>query len=100
MASDRWQHPQRGRLKCNVDASFLDQLNRTSIGICIRDDEGTFELAQTIMLSPVYSVVVGEALSLSNALQWLSDMQFDNVGVVLDSKITIDVFHHRRVDVT
>jgi len=37
---------------------------------------------------------------LFHALQWLSDMQFDDVDVVLDSKITIDVFHHRQVDVT
>ena len=100
MASDRWQRPQRGRLKCNVDASFSNQLNRTGIGICIRDDEGTFVLAQTIPLSPVYSVAVGEALGLFHALQWLSDMQFDDVDVVLDSKITIDAFHHRQVDVT
>lgn len=27
-------------------------------------------------------------------------MQFDEVDVVLDSKITIDAFHHREVDVT
>jgi len=84
----------------NVDASFSNQLNRTGIGICIRDDEGTFVLAQTIPLSPVYSVAVGEALGLFHALQWLSDMQFDDVDVVLDSKITIDAFHHRQVDVT
>jgi hypothetical protein len=66
----------------------------------IRDDEGTFVLAQTIPLSPVYSVVVVEALDLFHALQWLSDMQFDDVNVALDSKITIDIFHHRQVDVT
>jgi hypothetical protein len=100
MASDRWRRPQRGRLKCNVDASFSNHLNRTGFGICIRDDEGTFVLAQTIPLSPMYSVAMGEALGLFHALQWLSDMQFDDVDVVLDSKITIDAFHHRQVDVT
>jgi hypothetical protein len=98
MASDRWQRPQRNRLKCNVDASFSNQLNRTDIRICIRDDEGTFVLAQTILLSHVYYVVVGEALGLFHALQWLSDMQF--VDIVLDSKITINAFHHHQVDVT
>nr|ABN08771.1 probable reverse transcriptase At2g02650 -, related [Medicago truncatula] len=46
------------------------------------------------------SVVVGEPLSLFHPLQWLSDMQFDNVDFVLDSKITTDAFHNRQVDVT
>jgi ribonuclease HI len=100
MASVRWQRPQRGRLKCNVDASFSDQLNRTGIGICVRDDEGTFVLAKTVSISPMCSVAVGEALGLFHALQWLSDMQFDNVDFVLDSKITTDAFNHRWIDVT
>jgi len=42
MSSVRWQRPQQGSLKCNADALFSDSLNRTGIGICIRDDEGTF----------------------------------------------------------
>ena len=46
------------------------------------------------------SVVIGEALGLFHALQWLSDMQFDNVDFVLDSNITTDAFNHRRIDVT
>jgi len=75
-------------------------LNKTGIRICIRDDEGTFVLAQTISLSPVHYVATGEALCLFHALRWLSDMQFDDVNVVLDSKITIDTFHHHQVDVT
>ena len=33
----RWQRPQRGGQKCNVDASFFDQLNRTSIGMFLRE---------------------------------------------------------------
>jgi len=100
MASVRWQWPQRGRLKCNVDASFSDPLNRTGIGIYVRDDEGTFVLAKTVSISPTCSVVVGEAIGLFHALQWLSDMQFDNVDFVLDSKITTDDFNHHRIDVT
>jgi ribonuclease HI len=89
----------RGLLKCNVDALFSDPLNRTGIGICVCDDEGTFVLAKTVFISPTCSVVVGEALGLFHALQWLSDMQFDNVNFMLDSKITTDAFNHRQTDV-
>ncbi|KEH21136.1 hypothetical protein MTR_8g098925 [Medicago truncatula] len=86
MSSVRWQRPQQGRPKC--------------IGICIRDDEGTFVLAKTVSISPMCSVAVGEALDLFHALQWLSNMQSDNVDFILDSKITTNAFNHRRIDVT
>jgi hypothetical protein len=48
----RWQPPSLGRVKCNVDAAFSDQFNKTGIIICIRDKEGTFILAQSIHISP------------------------------------------------
>jgi len=38
-------------------------------------------------------VHVGEALGLFHAIEWLSDMQMDNVGFVVDSKTTNDSFH-------
>jgi len=37
-------------------------------------------------------VDVGEALGLHFALQWLSDMQLDNVNFETDSKLTVDAF--------
>jgi len=33
-----------------------------------------------------------------HALEWLSDMSFDNVDFALESKVTIDFFHHDHVD--
>jgi len=44
----------------------------------------------------LYSVDVGEALDLHNALQWLSDMQLDNVDFETDSKTIVDAFHATR----
>ena len=97
---NRWHKPQQGRYKCNVYASFSSIRNRTGIGICLRDDEGAFVLAKTMSVSPMSSVHVGEALGLLYAMQWMQDMHFDNVDFVLDSKITMDAFHTRRIDVT
>jgi len=94
---NQWHKPQQGRYKCNVDASFSSIRKRTGIGICLRDDEGAFVLAKTMSLSPMSSVHVGEALGLLYAMQ---DMHFDNVDFVLNSKITTDAFHTRRIYVT
>jgi len=44
----RWQPPEHGRMKCNVDAAFSSQHNKTGISICIRDENGVFVLARTV----------------------------------------------------
>ena len=41
----------------------------------------------------VYPIVVGEALGLYHVIQWMQDMQFNNIDFELDSKITRDDFH-------
>jgi ribonuclease HI len=99
-AQPRWQPPSRGRVKCNMDAAFSEQLNRTGIGVCIRDEFGTFILAKIIPISPKLSVDTGEALALYHALEWLSDMAFDSVDFCSDSKSIIDAFNQSRMDVT
>jgi len=95
-----WQKPAPGRLKCNVDAAFSTNLHRTGIGVCIRDEEGAYVLAKMLSFPCVHQVAVGEAMGLFEALQWLSDMSFDNINFELDSKITCDAFHSRREDVS
>jgi len=57
-----WQRPSLGRYKCNIDAAFSSSRNRTDIGICVRDSEGTFILAKVVSFLCIYSVDVGEAL--------------------------------------
>jgi ribonuclease HI len=96
----RWTPPSNGRLKCNVDAAFSERFQRTGIGVCIRDESGIFVLAKVLNFDQIYPVAVGEALGLYHALQWMQDMQFDNIDFEIDSKITRDAFHSRTIDVT
>jgi len=53
--------------------------------MCLRDDEGAFVLANTMWLSLVCTVDLGEAFGLYHVINWVCDMQFDNVDFVLDS---------------
>jgi len=48
----------------------------------------------------LHQVAVGEAMGLFEALQWLSDMSFENVDFELDSKVTCDAFLSRRDDIS
>jgi len=98
--SATWQRPSHGPLKCNVDAGFSTAKNRTVIDICVQDDHGAYVLAKAISFDIVHTVRVGKALGLYHALEWLSDMQFDNVDFATNSKITYDAFHSHKDDVS
>jgi len=61
--------------------------------MCLRDEDGDFVLAKTLCFTRWCPVNVGEVLGLFHALEWLmSDMQSENINLVLDSKM-IDAFH-------
>jgi ribonuclease HI len=55
-------------------------------------------LAKTAWFSPLCDVAIGEAVSLHTTLEWVSDLQFDNVDFALDSKKVVDSFHTCVVD--
>jgi len=99
-AQVRWQPPASGRLKCNIDAAFSAHRNHNGIGICLRDEEGVFVLAKTVSYDGVYPIGVGEALGLNIALQWVSDMQLDNIDFEVNSKTTKETIYAGREDVS
>jgi len=45
-----WQRPHRGKVRCNMDASFSVEMNITGIEMCIHDEDDTFVLAKCIPL--------------------------------------------------
>jgi len=59
-----------------------------------------FVLAKTISFVGVYSVDIGEVLGLYHALQWVSDMQLDNINFEVDSKSTRDAIYSGREDIS
>lgn len=58
----RWSKPQLGCIKCNVDASFDRARNLVGIGMCIRNDQGSYVLAKSEWISPLLDVDEGQAL--------------------------------------
>ncbi|KEH28139.1 hypothetical protein MTR_5g068115 [Medicago truncatula] len=57
---EKWTKTSPGRYKCNIDASFSEPLDKVCIGICIRDEEGDFVLAQTEWFSLIMDVDAGK----------------------------------------
>jgi len=46
-AAIRWKKPDLNCFKCNIDASFDVVHHRVGIGMCIKDDMGSYVLAKT-----------------------------------------------------
>jgi hypothetical protein len=56
------------------------------LGMCLRDDACDFVLAKTDWFAPLCDTDVGEAVGLHTTLEWISDLEFDNVYVALNFK--------------
>lgn len=76
----------KNRNQGDIVAIFAFNLatNRTSIGICVHDEDGTYVLAKTLSITPMTSTYVSEALGLFYVLQWLHDMRMDSVDFVVN----------------
>lgn len=72
----KWEKPPSGFIKCNVDAAFLNTLNRIRFGICARDSCGHVLVAKTLWCEPVFLGREGEAMGLFYALQWAASQNY------------------------
>ena len=54
------------------------------------DDKYGFVLTKTAWFSPLCAVKLGELMGLHTTLKWGSNLQFDNVDFVLNSKKFVD----------
>ncbi|PNX71244.1 ribonuclease H, partial [Trifolium pratense] len=89
----RWQTPDPGWYKCNVDAGFHQAINKTSTGWVLRDDRGRFVMAETTWMEGNCSIMEGESIALIKALETLSQRGISKVIFETDSKSVVDAVH-------
>ncbi|KAK2355332.1 hypothetical protein QL285_092752 [Trifolium repens] len=85
-----------GWYKCNVDAAFHKNLNKTSTGWCLRDHIGRFVMAETTWIDGSCSIVQGESIALLEALKAMNQRGYSHVIFETDSKNVVDAVHHFR----
>jgi hypothetical protein len=85
-----WDVPPYGWLKCNVDAGFHRELNKTSLGWCLRDHTGRFITAGTNWIDGICSIMEGEALALITTLHVMIQKGVTHVIIETDSKSVVD----------
>ena len=100
MATDsglcRWEKPDPGWVKCNVDVAFVTGSGKTSVGLCFRDSNGQFMAGMTQWQQLVSSTIEGEAWALLLAMQEARHKGFDRVQFESDSKVLVDAIHMKR----
>ncbi|XP_026458680.1 uncharacterized protein LOC113359227 [Papaver somniferum] len=86
---NRWNPPQRGWLKINIDASVLPGSNIAGIVLIIKDFAGQLVEAWT-MVERAGDIAQAEAVAALKALQWIYQLQLKNVIVEGDNKKVMD----------
>jgi hypothetical protein len=92
----RWQRPSQEWYKCNVDAAFHQEINKTSISWCLRDYLGRFVMAETTWFEGNCPVIEGEAIALIEALKAMQLRNIQQVQFETDSKIVADAILHQH----
>jgi hypothetical protein len=91
-----WQKPVHGWYKCNLDAGFHRDINKTSTSWCLRDHLGRFVMAETTWFEGNCSIVEGEAIAMLEALKAMRLRDMQHVIFESDSKNVVDAIHHHR----
>ncbi|PNX57790.1 cytochrome p450, partial [Trifolium pratense] len=89
-----WQKPPTGWFKCNSDAGFHNDLNKTSDGWCLRDHSSNFVQASTNWREGQCSIVEGKSLALLEAMKAMEHRGLTNVIFETDSKSVTDAIHY------
>ena len=85
----RWQKPELGRLKINVDASFIEANREGTTALVIRDQDGELRLAQALWYADVSSPLIMEARAIRDAIRLVVDRHFQAVDFETDAKEVI-----------
>ncbi|MCH87069.1 cytochrome P450, partial [Trifolium medium] len=93
----QWQKPPPGWNKCNVDAGFHNELNKTSLGWILRDQFGQFVMAGTSWNQGKCSIIEGEAIALLEAMKTMEQRGMSHVIFETDSRNVVDAIHNLRI---
>ncbi|XP_074326804.1 uncharacterized protein LOC141664750 [Apium graveolens] len=92
----RWQVPESGEYKLNVDASWTKGADICSVGMVLRDSRGHFIEGRTMSFTQAGDVLEAEALGIREALSWVKNMGELKVTVESDSLVAVNVINGKN----
>ncbi|XP_074362434.1 uncharacterized protein LOC141702707 [Apium graveolens] len=81
--SSKWMPLEEGALKINVDASVFPGSSTFTMGLVIRDSQGTFVTGKNISFHAVDSVFEAEAIGVKEALSWIKARHLHHTNVLV-----------------
>jgi ribonuclease HI len=96
----QWQQPCSGWQKCNVDASFNDEIGRMSWGWCLRNFDGAFIAVGTNVSMHQLSTLEGEAMALLEVIREASIRGWSNIAFESDSQLVVDALQINHMGVS
>ncbi|XP_074364363.1 uncharacterized protein LOC141705221 [Apium graveolens] len=93
---EKWQPPEEGSFKVNVDAAIQEGSESFSIGMVIRDHTGTFIEGKVMSFPSPESVFAAEAIGMREALSWIADKGLHKVTFESDSLLTVKALQNRE----
>lgn len=84
-SSSKWQLPTDGVVKINVDAFVYPGTNAFSIGMVMRNNEGTVMAAKNYKFWGEVLVVEAEAIGVCEALSWIKELQRQDDEIIVES---------------
>ncbi|KAL8119392.1 hypothetical protein AgCh_016783 [Apium graveolens] len=86
----RWQKPDEGWVKINIDAAVFIEFGCTGVGSVIRDWNGGFIRARNQNIEAVYQPREAEAIALKETLSWVKEFGYRKCVFVTDAKALAD----------
>ncbi|KAL5859471.1 hypothetical protein ACOSQ4_000767 [Xanthoceras sorbifolium] len=93
----KWKPPNAGRFKLNTDARIDESLQRTNIGLMIRDSRGLFMTSYAQGLDSLFCPPIVEALAILRSLKLAIEMGLLSICVESDAKVVVNVIISKSV---
>lgn len=91
----KWEPPANGWVKLNVDASVKVGDSVFTVGMVIRNEHGHFVMGRNLKVAGQVEVIEAEAYGVLEALQWINEMQLQQVIIESDSSLVIQALQQQ-----
>ncbi|XP_058732901.1 uncharacterized protein LOC131604482 [Vicia villosa] len=92
----KWDPPNLGWFKCNVDAGFNSQKGTTNRGWCVRDNFGHFIFAGAAWDVGTYSILEAEVMALKEAILGAINLNLRQVIFESDSQMVVQALRTKH----
>lgn len=94
----RWEKPDAGVFKLNVDATVKEDQNFYSMGMVLRDSQGRFIAGKTKKVAGAVKVVEAETTAILEGLIWLEELPIGPVIIESDSLLSVNAINKNHLN--